>query len=114
MEENLTPDQLQLHLSSLLVPKEILDDFEITSIVDKSTNITIMLTEKPDRIPEKLKGKESVLNGYMHDLELQTYPLQGKSCYLKLRRRRWKEKGSDGKQAYWNEYNYAAEGTKAT
>ena len=72
------------------------------------------MTEKPDLIPEKLKGKEPVLNGYLHELELQTYPIQGKSCYLRLRRRRWKEKGTDGKQSYWNEYDFAAEGTKAT
>jgi hypothetical protein len=70
--------------------------FELTSIADQSANITLYLTEKPDLIPEKLKGKEPVLNGYLNELELQTYPIQGKSCYLKLRRRRWKEKGTDG------------------
>jgi hypothetical protein len=114
MEEKLSPDQLQAKLYSLLVSKEILNYFEITNVVEQSTSITINLTEKPDLIPEKLKGKEPVLNGYLHDQDLQSYPVQGKSCHLVLRRRRWKEKGTDGKQCYWNEYDFAAEGTKAT
>jgi hypothetical protein len=97
MEEKISPDQLQFQLYSLLVSKEILKFFEITGVTEKSTNITIYLTEKADLIPEKLKGKEAVLNGYLHELEVQTYPIQGKSCYLNLKRRRWKEKGTDGK-----------------
>ena len=55
MEEEKYPDSLQVQLHSLLVPKEILIYFELTSIVDQSANITINLTEKPDLIPEKLK-----------------------------------------------------------
>jgi hypothetical protein len=114
MEEKLSPDQLQAQLWSLLVPKEILIYFEIIRVVELATKISIYLTEKQDLIPEKLKGKEPVLNGYLNDLELQTYPIQGKSCHLVLRRRRWKEQGTDGRQSYWNEYDFAAEGTKAT
>lgn len=107
-------NQLQAALYSLLVPQEILNHFEITGLKDRTTDITIEITEKLDQIPEKLRNKKYVLDGYMHVLELQSYPLQGKSCYLKLKRRRWKERGSDGKQSYWNEYGFAAEGTKAT
>jgi hypothetical protein len=114
MEETSLPDQLQFKLYSLLVSKEILLYFEITKVKEHTSDVTIELTEKPELIPEKLKGKEAVLNGYLHELELQTYPIQGKSCHLKLIRRRCKEKGSDGKQSYWNEYDFATEGTKAT
>lgn len=114
MEEKLPSNHLQTELNSLLVPEEILKDFEITRVFQRTSEITIELTEQPDKIPEGLKGKEPVLDGYMSVLELQSYPIQGKSCYLKLKRRRWKEKGTDGKQSYWNDYSFAAEGTKAT
>lgn len=114
MEEKTNPNQLQSQLLSLLVPEEILVNFEVHEIKDKSSNITIELIEKAERIPELLKGKKAVLDGFISNLELRTFPIRLKRCYLKLKRRRWKEQGTDGKQSYWNEYDFAAQGTKAT
>lgn len=114
MEKTKDPNQILAELYSLLVPKEILIDFEITGVINRITDVTIELTEKPVKIPEKLLGKDPVHDGFMNDLELQNYPVQGKSCYLKIKKRRWKEKGSNGSQSFWNEYSFTAEGTKAT
>ena len=106
-------EDLQSYLYSLLIPKEILLSFEIENIKEREEIIEIELTEK-ELIPLELVGKQAVLNGYMNPIELQSYPIQGKSCYLKLKRRRWKVQGTKDSTNCHNEYDFAAEGTKAT
>ena len=98
----------------LIIPSDILKFFEVSDVKEREEDITITLIEKADNLPINSTGKALVLNGYMNPLELLHYPIQGKSFYLHLIRRRWKEQGSDGKPSYFNEYDFAAEGTKST
>ena len=97
----------------LILPLDILKYFEVTGVEEREEDITITLIEKSENFPI-IEGKSIVLNGYMNPLELLHYPIQGKSCYLRLIRRRWKGEGTDGKPSYYNTYDFAAEGTKAT
>lgn len=106
-------EELQERLYGLLIPKEILDSFAIDNIKESEEIIEIELIEK-DIIPSQLIGKQAVLNGYMNPIELQSYPIQGRKCYLKLKRRRWKVQGTTDSTNCHNEYDFAAEGTKAT
>lgn len=99
-------------LVKLIVPEEVLKSFEVSDLKEWGDRFEITLTEKKDLVPEALKGKEVVLDGYWNALELQTFPQKGKSCYLKLSRRKWKESG--GTQGYGNSYHYGIDGTKAT
>lgn len=112
-ETNQQKDKL-LSPYHLLVPSEVLKFFEVTGVKEAEENITIILTEKLDNTPVHSTAKQLVLNGYMNPLDLLHYPIQGKSCYLRLIRRRWKEQGADGRQSHFNTYDFAAEGTKAT
>ncbi len=105
-------DQLQ-RMYSLFIPSDILSSFDVVKVTEHITSITIELTEKESLVPPSLQGKEASLNGYFNPLELQSFPINAKECYLKLTRRRWKEKGKEG-QSYYNEYDFAASGTKAT
>ena len=97
----------------MIVPKEITDNFELIEIVEKTNMITLSFEELTSRIPNPLRGKEVVLDGYLNQLELQTFPLKDKTVYIALRRRRWKEKG-DNKQSYSNTYELHLEGMKTT
>lgn len=97
----------------MIVPKEITDNFELIEIVEKTNMITLSFEELTSRIPNPLRGKEVVLDGYLNQLELQTFPLKDKTVYIALRRRRWKEKG-DTKQSYSNTYELHIEGMKTT
>lgn len=106
-------EELNNQLYSLLIPKEILESFTIEQIKESEELIEISLLEK-ELIPAELTGKQAVLNGYMNPIELHSYPIQGKTCYLKLKRRRWKLKGTSNSSNCHNEYDFAAEGTKAT
>ena len=104
---------LYQELLKLIVPKEITDNFELIEIIERTNMITLSFEEFSSRIPKPLQGKEVVLDGYLNQLELQTFPLKDKTVYIALRRRRWKEKG-DSKQSYSNTYELHVEGMKTT
>jgi predicted transcriptional regulator len=104
---------LYQELLKLIVPKEITDNFELIEIVERTNMITLSFEEFSSRIPKALIGKEVVLDGYLNQLELQTFPLKDKTVYIALRRRRWKEKG-DNTQSFSNTYALHVEGMKTT
>lgn len=110
--KNISQNEFQIthHIYSLVVPKEMLQDFDIDKVEESDELLLIHLTEKLINVPQSTK--ELVLNGYMNAQEIQGFPVQGKSCYYNLRRRRWKEKGTQ--KDLFNSYNYAVEGSKTT
>jgi hypothetical protein len=103
---------IQSHLYSLLVPQEILNSFEITSIEEKEEDLFIHLLEKLSCIPDT--SLDLVQNGFMNAVELNSFPLSGKRCFLRLTRRKWKAIGSEVSSSYTNTYDFTLEGTKAT
>jgi len=100
-------------LVSLIAPGAISENFELKEIKEDAVSITIYFEEKSDLIPEALRDKEVIMNGFLNPVELQTFPLKDKSVYLSIRRRRWKEKGKN-KKSYSNEYDLYREGMKTT
>jgi len=104
-------DTILESVKGILLPKEIADKFDISYIKEHKEYITIELKEKDELIPQ-VKDKELVLDGYLNPIELQTFPLKGKSVYVRIYRKRWKEKG--GGESYSNQYEFNPEGVKAT
>jgi len=100
-------------LVKLIAPGVISEKFEFKAVEEKSETITLYFEEKPDLIPEALVGKEIVQDGFLNSIELQTFPLKDKAVYLSLKRRRWKEKGSQG-PSYNNSYELHRKGMKTT
>jgi len=100
-------------LVKLIAPGVISEKFEFKAVEEKSETITLFFEEKPDLIPEALVGKEIVQDGFLNSIELQTFPLKDKAVYLSLKRRRWKEKGSQG-PSYNNSYELHRKGMKTT
>ena len=96
----------------ILIPEEYLKDFEPNSVENKPTEWVIELIEKEDRIPQALAGKEAVLDGYNNEIDILTHAFSLKKIYLRLIRRRWKEKGTT--IHYSNEYNLHIPGMKTT
>ncbi|MBU2552880.1 MAG: hypothetical protein KKF98_00375 [Bacteroidetes bacterium] len=109
----MTKEDLYKELLSLVVPREITQDFELKEIVEKTTMITLYFEELPDRRPKELEGKEVVLDGFVNQIELQTFPLKDKTVHIAVRRRRWKAKG-DKSKSYSNSYDLHLEGMKTT
>lgn len=96
----------------IFVPEEYLVDFEVNHIENRPQEWIIELVEKEDRIPIALKGKEVVLDGYNNEIDILTHAFSLKKIYLRLIRRRWKEKGTS--KHYSNEYNLHIPGMKTT
>jgi len=103
---------IQAHLYSLLIPQDILISFDISMIEEKEEDLFIDLVEKESCVPSN--SLDLVLNGFMSSVELNSFPVAGKRCYLRLTRRKWKHRGSDGSQSLTNTYDFTLEGTKAT
>ena len=102
---------------SLIVPTEVLKHFDYEKHSEQSGVYLIELVEKDDldHIPKAiLREGKVVLNGFMNSVDLQTYPLQGKEVFLRLKRRRWRLKNDESKKSYFNEYDFAYPGIKAT
>lgn len=100
-------------LIKLIAPGIINENFELQSIDEKTNTITIVFEEKQELVPQELKGKKVVLDGFLNPVELQTFPLKDKAVYLSIKRRRWKEKGSQG-PIYNNTYDLHRKGMKTT
>lgn len=96
----------------VLIPSEYLVDFEVNHIENKPQEWIIELVEKDDRIPKALAGKEAVLDGYNNEIDILTHAFSLKKIYLRLIRRRWKEKGNT--KHYSNEYDLHIPGMKTT
>ena len=96
----------------MIVPEEILAHFEIESVEEKEEELLISLIEKGSSLPNK--DIDLVLNGYFNPIEITSFPVMGKQCYLRLKRRKWKNKHSADTKIYSNSYEFTVEGTKAT
>ena len=110
------PSTKQVNLNEevlkILIPEEYLKDFEPNSVENKPTEWVIELIEKEDRIPQPLAGKEAVLDGYNNEIDILTHAFSLKKIYLRLIRRKWKEKGTT--KHYSNEYDLHIPGMKTT
>ncbi len=66
---------------NLIDPGEINKNFEIVTINKKRESITILFKEKSNLIPQRLKEKDAVLDGFLNPVDLQTFPLKDKTVY---------------------------------
>lgn len=80
--------------AKIFIPEEYLQYFEINHVENLPEEWVIELVEKEDRIPKALEGKEVVLDGYCNEIDILTHGYSLKKIYLRLIRRRWKEKGA--------------------
>jgi hypothetical protein len=99
-------------LAQVLVPKEILQDFIVVDVHELHEECLIELEEKSDRVPTILQGKEVVLDGFYDSIDLISGVMMDQVIYLRIRRRRWKERGSTKHEH--NQYEHHFEGMKTT
>ena len=99
-------------LLDFLAPKEVTNNFELVSILDKEDYFILEFEEKVSLMPSEFSGCEVKQNGFMNKIELHTFPQKGKACYLHIQRRRWTDKSTN--QCYCNNYSFHKPGMKAT
>ena len=99
-------------LAQVLVPKEILEDFIVVEVHNLKNECLIVLEEKEDRVPVCLQGKDVVLDGFYNQIDLISGVMMEQVIYLRIKRRRWKERGSTKHEH--NQYDHQLAGMRTT
>jgi broad-specificity NMP kinase len=99
-------------LARVLVPNDILENFAVVDVKELKEEWVITLEEKQERIPASLQGKDVVLDGFYDSIDLIGGVLMDQVIYLRIKRRRWKERGSTKHEH--NNYDHQFKGMKTT
>ena len=94
-----------------LLPSDLLDYFEITSVTPSKNKLTVHLSEK-NIIPNEYSGQELLSKGFLPETSIQDFPIRDKALFLCIKQRRWTLKLS-GKIVSRN-WILAAKGTRFT
>ena len=96
-----------------MVPRDFLEYFEIYEVKELTNEWQIILHEKESLVPDKLKGNpDVVLDGFCNPLQILSHGFSLKPVYLVMKRRRWKQAGTD--THYSNEYTLTNDAAKLT
>lgn len=100
-------------LSRMMIPRDFLEYFEIYEVKELNNEWQIILHEKESLVPDKLKDKpDIVLDGFCNPMQLLSHCFTLKPVYLVMKRRRWKQAGTD--MHYSNEYTLTKDAAKLT
>lgn len=102
---------MEKEIISLLFPEGLLDFFEVQKVETKSTEYIFYLDEK-NIVPSGYEASSLESKGFYDEESMTDFPLRGKRCTLKLRRRKWIEKSS--KQVVKRNWSLVAKGTRTT
>ena len=104
---------LFFEMTRMMVPRDFLEYFSVFEVKELKSEWQIVLHEKEGIIPDKLKGREDiVLDGYYNPMHILSHCFSLKPVYLVMKRRRWKQAGSD--IHYSNEYTLTKDSAKLT
>jgi hypothetical protein len=98
-------------LASLLLPEGMLEYFEITRLEKSQESYTLHLSER-NIVPDNYKNDPLLSKGFYEPTTIQDFPLRGKACYLKVKRRRWQN--TDTGIIVMRDWEVVAKGTRMT
>ncbi len=104
-------DKLAQSVLESFFPKSLLDYFEIVDFIQQDDDRYIYLDEKKS-IPEELKAEDFVCYGFAELSTYQDFPIRGRACYLKIRRRKWKDRITG--KIVKREWQISSKGTRYT
>ncbi len=96
---------------ALFLPEGILEYFDVTSVEKTEENYTISLEEK-NLHPVEYAGQRLLSKGYFEAITVSDFPIRGKGCYLKVKRRRWLNE--DTAKIVSRDWQLVAKGTRMT
>lgn len=102
---------LDTTLLSLILPEGLSDYFEFDKVETVNGSTYIYLIEKNIH-PQEFSKDQLLSKGFFEEVSIRDFPLRGKPCFLKLKRRKWLN-SSTGKIVF-RDWNLVAEGTKMT
>lgn len=101
----------QRELLSLLLPPELIEQFDLVRIEKMSDGHHLFLDQK-NLPPSEVKGHKLESKGFLDDAILRDFPLRGKASLLHLRRRKWFD--HDTGRTVYSSWGAVAEGTRLT
>lgn len=102
---------IEQELLGLLLPEGMLDYFEITDVEKRPDSYHIYLSER-NITPDSYKDCKLASKGFYEPATIQDFPLRGKACYLKVKRRRWLNETTGA--IVMRDWSVVAKGTRMT
>lgn len=95
----------------LILPEGILEYFEVTAAEKSKDQYVISLTEK-NLGPGEFAGYKLSSKGFLEEITIKDFPIRGRACYLKIKRRRWLNQ--DLSKVVARDWELIAKGTRMT
>jgi transposase len=102
---------IEQDLLGLLLPEGMLDYFELTDVEKRPDSYLIHLSER-NIPPASCKDCKLASKGFYEPATIQDFPLRGRACYLKVRRRRWLNEATGA--IVMRDWSVVAKGTRMT
>jgi hypothetical protein len=96
-------------LLQYLLPKDMLDYFELREVKEQGGKLVFCLDEKY-HIPESFERSDYEAKGFTNGKSIQDFPIRGKAVILHVRRRKWLDKKTG--KVLTSSWDLNAEGTK--
>lgn len=102
---------MEKDIVELFLPAGMLEYFKVTGVDKSGESVTIDLEEQ--NVPLTEYGKQKLTSkGFHEPITVKDFPIRGKSCFLKIKRRRWQIEQS-GKTVS-RDWDLVAKGTRMT
>ena len=98
-------------LAEFLLPEGLLYFFEIEKVYKTDEGFHIHLIEK-NIIPKEYHNQKVLSKGFLPEIKIQDFPMRGKPCFLRVKRRRWLLLESG--KVISRDWNIVAQGTRIT
>lgn len=95
----------------LFLPEGMLDYFEVTAAEKTKEQYVISLVEK-NLHPGEFAGHKLSSKGFLEEITVKDFPIRGRACYLRIKRRRWLNE--DLSKVVSRDWELVAKGTRMT
>lgn len=102
---------MEKSILELFLPEGILEYFDVSSVEKTDEGYTISLEEK-NLHPHEFSGQRLSSKGYTDAILVKDFPIRGKACFLKVKRRRWLNE--DTNKIVSRDWELVAKGTRMT
>lgn len=102
---------MERSILELFLPEGILEYFDVTSVERTEEGYAISLEEK-NLFPSEFAGLKLSSKGFYEQTTIKDFPIRGKACYLKVKRRRWLDE--DENKIVSRDWELVAKGTRMT
>lgn len=102
---------MEKELHALFFPQGVLDYFDVSDFEQTSDRLIFLLKEKNDP-PDGYDRKQIESKGFYDGGQITDFPIRGKRCIYKVRRRKWVVKKTG--KVIVRDWNVLAKGTRIT